>query len=108
MTIVMSFPVEGGTEEIIDGAHPVDRDSATAEGFLERFFFSRVFGEKYEVINVDPNVDSLAVRRRVRIGRVLDDTGVETRIVGRRGESYVFENCRDHVVPMMRATSETV
>ena len=67
-SVLVSGPLEVGTQEPVDGAHEFDLEFRRKQVF-EAFLDGGVFGEVDEIVHVESEVDRLVVCRRGRIGR---------------------------------------
>ena len=59
----MTLPVESSTQEIVNCAHPIYRDSAGAERSFEILLFCWILREEHEIVDVDADMDRFAVGR---------------------------------------------
>ena len=80
MTVIKFIPGEVDAKKPLDGAHEIDRNLG-GEDFLEFSLNGRVFGEIYKVVNVETDCNWKKSDCVSRIGRVLNETRVNTWIV---------------------------
>ena len=98
MTVILTVPCECSADKVVSVAHEANLD-VFCKFRAEELLFSRIGGVKYEVNNVDADVESFASGRRVGI---IDDARVETRILWRWFEFHLLENGGGEIVPVMR------